>query len=930
MISILLKRLNITSNLQIKGKFRAPSSESPPPLQSREYTSPKTSPNLQRKNLNENTENQGEENHFSSSFQNQSEDTSQSNKPSVENYANPYDDGLEMNSGKMFPANVGIRGRGSNREKSEAHLIHGHMETNYSKEPLNNERTIEIEDDSRFEDEEVDVDDLPPDVRKDTLRQRQQQRLQEESYENSIKNNVQQNASERDDMFHSTEKHFSKSSHSHSSQNKTHHQSMSHEMDDALVDSLVDSLVNDDESSSSTVPIVSEHHMSTNASPNISSSIISNRNHPIPQETILGSGVAVSEQMRVDHSTQQEETVWYYLDPQGNKQGPFSNSDMLDWFNAGYFPTELMLRRSVDKRFVQLLEMTKLYERVPFATGPWPNIPPPLEDIDELEKQTQEAEKRQREQQNVMFQQLQQQAMLQQQLQLQQQRLFTIQQQHQGPDKAAIEQALANQAAATAQAIQQQQQIIQKMMQNMSLFQHQASNSPANQILNEQQQKQLSDSTRMRVSDTQNELHGPDLGGILHKQSVLQTEGQQFTRQHVETSQSEQQQHTAFSLGISSPVLKTHLTENSPQDNSRSPRPQQSTAVSGMIGAPLTSLSNPNHGGMPNVGYDPIKSLLTQLQQSDQPSSTARPGNISDESGISGPSTNQQMGYRGNETHRSIEDQPEPAPLNGAIATDSPHMGRSIWDMPAATVSAPLTSNSAPSREQQDHQILHHRQSQHIMQQQPPESEKGRIQGWDHVRAGLMEDQQQKTLQEYEHNAEHSWPSQHELLRPHNTELSGQNYNTPPSSGSAQHSTQEFETTPTNENQGISMTTDSFRQDDLPDTEVKNDFNGNNNTPKMKDNRKENKKEKLKRDTRRSEKSINTNNNQQEFCTSDNYIPGMEGAIKPDVPITATKSMEEEQQRAQADALYRLQVTMKQKLFPIKTHLFNSNRLFLQ
>ena len=46
----------------------------------------------------------------------------------------------------------------------------------------------------------------------------------------------------------------------------------------------------------------------------------------------------------------------------------------------------------------------------------------------------------------------------------------------------------------------------------------------------------------------------------------------------------------------------------------------------------------------------------------------------------------------------------------------------------------------------------------------------------------------------------------------------------------------------------------------------------------------------------------------------------MEGAIKPDVPITATKSMEEEQQRAQADALYRLQVTMKQKLFSIKTH----------
>ena len=118
------------------------------------------------------------------------------------------------------------------------------------------------------------------------------------------------------------------------------------------------------------------------------------------------------------HPQQQEETVWFYLDPQGNRQGPFSNSDMLDWFNAGYFPTELMLRRSIDKRFIQLIEMTKLYERVPFAPGPWPNIPPPLEDVEELEKQKQEAEKRKLEQQNALFQQLQQQALLQQQLQV--------------------------------------------------------------------------------------------------------------------------------------------------------------------------------------------------------------------------------------------------------------------------------------------------------------------------------------------------------------------------------------------------------------------------------------------------------------------------------------------------------------------------------
>ena len=125
-----------------------------------------------------------------------------------------------------------------------------------------------------------------------------------------------------------------------------------------------------------------------------------------------------TDQSSNEQKKQKQETVWYYLDPQGNKQGPFSNSDMLDWFNAGYFPTELMLRRSIDQRFVQLIEMTKLYERVPFAPGPWPNIPGPLEDIDELEKRKLEAEKIQREQQNAIFQQLQQQALLQQQLQV--------------------------------------------------------------------------------------------------------------------------------------------------------------------------------------------------------------------------------------------------------------------------------------------------------------------------------------------------------------------------------------------------------------------------------------------------------------------------------------------------------------------------------
>merc|ERR1712173_368649 len=41
----------------------------------------------------------------------------------------------------------------------------------------------------------------------------------------------------------------------------------------------------------------------------------------------------------------------------------------------------------------------------------------------------------------------------------------------------------------------------------------------------------------------------------------------------------------------------------------------------------------------------------------------------------------------------------------------------------------------------------------------------------------------------------------------------------------------------------------------------------------------------------------------------------MEGTVKPDQPITATKTLAEEQQeRAQADALYRLQLEQQQML----------------
>jgi len=110
--------------------------------------------------------------------------------------------------------------------------------------------------------------------------------------------------------------------------------------------------------------------------------------------------------------------TWSYLDPQGQVQGPFQSDEMLEWFSAGYFPSDLMVRRSCDQRFTSLTDLTKLYSRVPFTPGP---APPPIGDNQEEERLKQQQ----------AMQQIQQQLLLQQQLlaHQQQQQMLAMQQQ---------------------------------------------------------------------------------------------------------------------------------------------------------------------------------------------------------------------------------------------------------------------------------------------------------------------------------------------------------------------------------------------------------------------------------------------------------------------------------------------------------------------
>ncbi|KAM9316459.1 GRB10-interacting GYF protein 2 [Gastrophryne carolinensis] len=77
---------------------------------------------------------------------------------------------------------------------------------------------------------------------------------------------------------------------------------------------------------------------------------------------------------RVKVASSGNQQKWFYKDPQGEIQGPFSNREMAEWYQAGYFPMSLMLRRVEDHTFQPLGDIVKLWGRVPFLTPPPPRL----------------------------------------------------------------------------------------------------------------------------------------------------------------------------------------------------------------------------------------------------------------------------------------------------------------------------------------------------------------------------------------------------------------------------------------------------------------------------------------------------------------------------------------------------------------------------
>ncbi|KAM4695189.1 GRB10-interacting GYF protein 2 isoform 2-T3 [Discoglossus pictus] len=77
---------------------------------------------------------------------------------------------------------------------------------------------------------------------------------------------------------------------------------------------------------------------------------------------------------RIKGPSPDNQQKWYYKDPQGEIQGPFSNHEMSEWFQAGYFPMSLLLRRVCDEAFQPLADIIKIWGRVPFTSGPAPRL----------------------------------------------------------------------------------------------------------------------------------------------------------------------------------------------------------------------------------------------------------------------------------------------------------------------------------------------------------------------------------------------------------------------------------------------------------------------------------------------------------------------------------------------------------------------------
>ena len=349
------------------------------------------------------------------------------------------------------------------------HVIHLNRDLN-SSNAENNQLNLhpEPEDDQAFEDEEVDIDDLPQELRGNHM---ENNKTKIKPITNTAKkavdggvvvepktnDKVLENSSSSPWNSKTTTRTTEPIPSSAAAEKTTtnHSEDLRHE---AIADDFVSKLIEEDDSAAMVVktepPISSQQHLQ----PQVQPQQLQQPQQPSPQPSPQHHQPPPQEQIP---SVQQIQ--WFYLDPKRNEQGPFSSSDMLEWCEAGYFPADLMLRRAgIDQRFTRLNEMTRMYGRVPFTPGPAPG--PLLQENQQQQQQPPQQQPHQQQQQShqtsqpinqvqpnagstptpplnsstspsnlnntqAILQQIQQQQLYREQLLRQQQQLYAIQQQ---------------------------------------------------------------------------------------------------------------------------------------------------------------------------------------------------------------------------------------------------------------------------------------------------------------------------------------------------------------------------------------------------------------------------------------------------------------------------------------------------------------------
>jgi hypothetical protein len=71
-----------------------------------------------------------------------------------------------------------------------------------------------------------------------------------------------------------------------------------------------------------------------------------------------------------------QDNMWLYKDPQGEIQGPFSDHEMHEWFEAGYFTPSLLVKRGYQAHFVELRSLLKESDQSPFLPSSLGYLPP--------------------------------------------------------------------------------------------------------------------------------------------------------------------------------------------------------------------------------------------------------------------------------------------------------------------------------------------------------------------------------------------------------------------------------------------------------------------------------------------------------------------------------------------------------------------------